>query len=213
MGSNYYDRRNRLTDEQLVACYLKYESQIKAAEELGCSRETIARAVRRAEIPLNGRRNNGDHKGNGGGGSPRKITDAELIEEAKTMTRGEIAKKHKMCICNVDRKLKRLGIKCKKAEWTRRGNIGTNRHYRERAAAYSVEYDASVTLKRVIKRDGGICQLCGKTVDTTSAGRVRLYYPSIDHIIPLSKGGGHTWNNVQLAHMICNSRKGATCNA
>lgn len=208
MGSNYYDRRKRFTDNQLVACYLKYESQIKAAEELGCSRETVARAVRRAGIKARGWRRN--HKD---GGSPRKITDAELIEEAKTMTRGEIAKKHKMCICNVDRKLKRLGIKCKKAEWTRRGNIGTSRHYHERAVAYSVEYDANVTLERVIKRDGGICQLCGKPVDTTSAGRARLYYPSIDHIIPLSKGGGHTWNNVQLAHMICNSRKGATCNA
>ena len=32
-------------------------------------------------------------------------------------------------------------------------------------------------------------------------------YPSIDHIIPISKGGQHTWDNVQLAHMICNSIK------
>lgn len=213
MGSNYYDRRNRFTDEQLVSCYLKYESQIKAAKELGCSRETVARAVRHAGIKARGwKRNHAD------GGSPRKITDAELIEESKTMTRAEIVVKHKMCISNVDRKLTRLGIKCKKAKPTERvkhGKIGTGRHYHERAFTYGVEYDASVTLKRVIKRDGGICQLCGKPVDTTSNknGRVRSYYPSIDHIVPMSKGGGHVWNNVQLAHMICNSRKGATCDA
>ena len=32
--------------------------------------------------------------------------------------------------------------------------------------------------------------------------------PSIDHIIPMAKKGGHVWNNVQIAHIICNSEKG-----
>ena len=32
-------------------------------------------------------------------------------------------------------------------------------------------------------------------------------YPSIDHIIPISKGGTHQWNNVQLAHRKCNRMK------
>lgn len=31
---------------------------------------------------------------------------------------------------------------------------------------------------------------------------------SIDHIRPLSKGGTHTWDNVQLAHLKCNIKKG-----
>lgn len=30
---------------------------------------------------------------------------------------------------------------------------------------------------------------------------------TLDHIIPLSKGGTHTWDNVQLAHMSCNAGK------
>lgn len=30
---------------------------------------------------------------------------------------------------------------------------------------------------------------------------------TIDHIIPMSLGGGHTYLNTQAAHMICNSRK------
>jgi 5-methylcytosine-specific restriction endonuclease McrA len=30
---------------------------------------------------------------------------------------------------------------------------------------------------------------------------------SLDHVIPLSRGGGHTFDNVQCAHLICNIRK------
>lgn len=73
--------------------------------------------------------------------------------------------------------------------------------------------DCSITLTKLIKRDNHICKLCNKLVDESDytynndvfiAGN---YYPSIDHIIPLSKGGTHQWNNVQLAHRICNSIK------
>jgi 5-methylcytosine-specific restriction endonuclease McrA len=31
--------------------------------------------------------------------------------------------------------------------------------------------------------------------------------PSLDHILPLSKGGTHEPRNVQLAHLGCNVRK------
>lgn len=34
-------------------------------------------------------------------------------------------------------------------------------------------------------------------------------YPSVDHIVPLAKGGLHSWDNVQLAHFKCNTLKGA----
>jgi len=60
---------------------------------------------------------------------------------------------------------------------------------------------------KVYERDGWICQLCGKKVDK------KIHYPnfmcaSLDHVIPISKGGTHETNNVQLAHLICNIRKG-----
>ena len=203
MGNNYYDRRNIYSDEQLVACYLKYVSQIKAANELGVSRETVARAVRRAGIRLNGRRNVGDHKGNNGGGSQPKITDAELIAEAKIMSRVEIAEKHKMNVCNIDRRAKRLGIAC-------RHGVGTGgTHHKERARAFGYEYDRTVTLCKVYKRDKGVCKICGKPTDIRDIqnGHIGRLYPTIDHIVPMSKGGPHTWKNVQLAHMYCNSKK------
>lgn len=203
--SNYIERRGLYSDAEIVSCYLEYKSQIKAAVVLGISRETVARAVRRSGIVLDGRKHN---KGNLNG--QEKITDAELLEEAKTMTRFEIAYKHGMNVCNVDRRLHRLGISCVKAKPSKLGKVGSSRHYHERALFFGVDYDQTITLKKLILRDKGICKICGKPIDLSDISKhaVGNYYPSVDHIIPMSKGGGHVWENVQLAHMICNSKKG-----
>lgn len=67
--------------------------------------------------------------------------------------------------------------------------------------------DTSITLSRLYRRDGGVCKICGRElnfeVDPQSGE-----YPSIDHIIPLARGGLHQWNNVQLACRRCNWEKG-----
>lgn len=57
--------------------------------------------------------------------------------------------------------------------------------------------------KTVYDRDQGICGICGQPVGPSVA--------SIDHIVPLAKGGKHSYRNVQLAHLSCNLRKGARC--
>ena len=68
------------------------------------------------------------------------------------------------------------------------------------------KFDASVTLKNVFDRFDGVCVCCNKHLsfecDCNSND-----YPSIDHITPLSKGGGHTWDNVQLLCRGCNIKK------
>jgi 5-methylcytosine-specific restriction endonuclease McrA len=65
------------------------------------------------------------------------------------------------------------------------------------------------TLTEIAFRDGFRCGLCRKTVDmklTVPASGA----PTIDHLIPISEVGGHDIKaNVQLAHFICNSRRGA----
>lgn len=195
MGQNHYDRRHLFSDEDLVACYLKHESQIKAAQELGVSRETVARAVRRARLPLVGRKNN---HGNG----QEKITDAQLIEAAASMSCFEIAVKHNMSEEQVFRRARNLGIKIE-TKWS-------GGHWRRRAKRYGCAvFDESISLRGLFERDGGICQICGKKTDAHDIvnGHIGRLYPTLDHIIPLSKGGTHTWNNVQLAHMACNAGK------
>lgn len=49
-------------------------------------------------------------------------------------------------------------------------------------------------------RDEGVCGICGKTADSDDW--------HLDHITPLSKGGSHTFDNVQVSHPLCNIRKG-----
>ena len=58
-----------------------------------------------------------------------------------------------------------------------------------------------------------VCAICGKPVDKTlkqknSKGEHNPYAPTIDHIIPVSKGGHpHDLANLQLTHWICNRQK------
>lgn len=56
-------------------------------------------------------------------------------------------------------------------------------------------------LFEIAKRDGWRCHLCHR--------KVRPAYASIDHLVPLSRGGDHTKANVALAHWLCNVRRGA----
>ena len=64
-----------------------------------------------------------------------------------------------------------------------------------------------ISIERLMKRDGGNCYLCNKTVDI-KADTNDDRYPSIEHVIPICKGGTHTWDNVKLAHRGCNVAKG-----
>lgn len=75
--------------------------------------------------------------------------------------------------------------------------------------------DTNISLEALYKRDKGICYICGKQCDWDDyhySGDIFIadnYYPSVDHVNPLAKGGLHSWSNVRLAHKICNSKKGA----
>lgn len=52
----------------------------------------------------------------------------------------------------------------------------------------------------VILRDGHVCGICGGQVDP---GDVH-----IDHVVPEARGGQTVFTNLQVAHSLCNLRKG-----
>lgn len=81
---------------------------------------------------------------------------------------------------------------------------------RKRCRHYGALYVPGITLRAVYERDGGICQICGKPTDWNDHSwhdSFGAFYPTIDHRVALANGGSHTWENVQLAHAICNSYK------
>ena len=66
--------------------------------------------------------------------------------------------------------------------------------------------DLSITLWKVYQRDKGYCRGCGRHLEFVEDYNSDVY-PSIDHIVPLAKGGLHRWDNVQLMCRGCNSLK------
>lgn len=53
-------------------------------------------------------------------------------------------------------------------------------------------------------RDGWTCWLCGDGVDRTLIGTYSEWRPSLDHVIPRSRGGSDAPENLHLAHWWCN---------
>ena len=89
----------------------------------------------------------------------------------------------------------------------RKANLEMGRkHCRKRQALKHTTQIEVINEKEVYLRDGWICQICHRRVNKN------LKYPdpkssSLDHIVPLTKGGTHTYKNVQLTHLVCNSGK------
>ena len=70
---------------------------------------------------------------------------------------------------------------------------------RKRARAAGCEIH-KVDYAAIIARDNYVCHICEQHIERKDL--------SFDHVIPLSRGGPHSNDNVRIAHRICNLRKG-----
>lgn len=86
------------------------------------------------------------------------------------------------------------------------GRVSRNSSHYKRARLRGAPAEIGITLPKLIKRDGLTCAICGLPCFYGGDYLADLY-PTIDHIVPISKGGGHIWSNVQLAHRLCNINK------
>jgi hypothetical protein len=59
----------------------------------------------------------------------------------------------------------------------------------------------------IFRRDGWKCHLCGRRTPKRLRGTCDEKAPELDHILPLSKGGDHTVDNVACACRSCNIKK------
>ena len=119
----------------------------------------------------------------------------KYIKELYKTIKNNTVNIHVCCICNEEYIEKTTSNKCALC----RKKISKRHSYK--------------SLKGLYKRDKGICHICNKKCDyedytyvndTFIAGN---NYPSIDHIIPLNKGGTDEWDNLKLAHRYCNTIK------
>lgn len=84
---------------------------------------------------------------------------------------------------------------CKRCDHARRLKYENTRRARKVQAFVEV-VDPAV----VAKRDRLRCHICKRKIGGTF---------HLDHVVPLSKGGAHSYSNVKLAHPHCNVQKGA----
>jgi hypothetical protein len=108
-----------------------------------------------------------------------------------TTTEDGLNKYCKNC-CKVNRALESVRRRDRKSKISFR--------QRHRAGVLGISCDHTITLAKLFRRDRGTCQICFEWV--------KPRYASIDHTVPVSKGGHHVWSNVQLVHLKCNLRKG-----
>lgn len=75
-----------------------------------------------------------------------------------------------------------------------------SRHKRRAREFAAGVYHETVNYIELYARHDGLCALCGNPVEY---GKV-----SWDHIVPLSRDGWHTEDNLQPTHLVCNCIKG-----
>lgn len=124
-----------------------------------------------------------------------------------------LIKGHNSGLCSVcnEKPAKKLGM-CQNCYYRKRIKTDpkfaekmASRNGRRRAAKNGGESE-KYTKSDVIENCGNKCHLCGKEIDLTRK------YPdpqsfSIDHVIPVSRGGNDVLGNVKPAHFGCNAGK------
>lgn len=80
-------------------------------------------------------------------------------------------------------------------------------HKAKRRAACKGAHAESVNPFKVFDRDRWHCKLCGCKTPKSKRGTYDDDAPELDHIVPISKGGEHTYLNTQCACRRCNAAK------
>ena len=149
----------------------------------------------------------------------KKIWEQQKVETKKRKAKERAEKrkaKHRVIVCSECGKVvdvymahqKTCSPECRKA---RRNRLSWQRSDGRLNDTNIVDKD--ISLKTLYKRDKGACYICGGKCDFKDHTRDGSNftsgptYPSIDHIVPLARGGKHAWDNIKLAHHLCNAKK------
>lgn len=80
-------------------------------------------------------------------------------------------------------------------------------HYRRQARLRGAKDAERIDPVAVLDACGWFCACCCAPTPKRKRGTVALDAPEIDHVIPLARGGLHTWANLQCLCRRCNQLK------
>lgn len=115
--------------------------------------------------------------------------------------------------CGIQFIRKRLTEKCCSKECSRKRRNRIKKLRKNESLINNGEVDFDITVKKLIKRDNNKCKICGKKVNIydyryndKGVFVVGAEYPVIAHKKPIHQKGKHTWGNVIIVHLRCNSK-------
>lgn len=114
-------------------------------------------------------------------------------------------KSNKCVVCQIDvEQFRRKCTNCiDSAHRAKESKKGFVRRKRIKAQEYE-----SIDVISVFEKHKWVCQQCRCKTPKTNISKTLPDAPTLDHIIPVSKGGGHLYSNVQLLCRACNTSKG-----
>lgn len=122
-------------------------------------------------------------------------------EDVFTVDRHEAPRSARTVYCSVP-----CRTRSRKRRWRERGHkAAAKQRHRARKKAATVE---RFSVREIYERDGWICGICDEPVPRRRSSSTDPDSPTLDHIVPLARGGAHSRANVQIAHRICNALKG-----
>jgi 5-methylcytosine-specific restriction endonuclease McrA len=102
----------------------------------------------------------------------------------------------------------------KNKDWDKNNPDKKRLHARKRRALKNNTISDNYLDIDILSKYGSDCYLCKNPIDLSTSRAIGSkgweYSLHIEHVIPLSKGGNDTIENVRPSHALCNLRKGAS---
>ena len=109
------------------------------------------------------------------------------------------------------RKNRNISRRKQKKYWATNPEKAQEHNRIRRARKHKVKH-VPYTKEQVLEKYGTNCHICGDPIDLKAPRALRFkgweYGLHLDHVIPISKGGPDTIENVRPSHGICNMSKG-----
>lgn len=201
----------KYTDSEIVELYQTLGTQAKVSEALGISTATVCLAMKRAGAVADGFK--------------------RMPKPQRTCKHGTRTMYNHGCRCEacskaeheqyLKRTIQRVRTNSKWGEKVSEISLKAEQQKTYNKKRYEVyvktaPYRKRINWQEVSEIQGMKCAVCGKMTNPNDVwlkdGRKCFGrdYPTVDHILPLKRGGTDSMDNVQLLCKQCNSKKGAS---